>query len=160
MKRLLLDYLEGTIDSDMAQVCSQHLESCASCRDELEGIKAVISTAREIPAPEYPAEFWQRQYQKLQKDAHHWNRHRRFVWGVRFGLVFALFISFTLFAWRIFVPAPTDGLHHKAGIQIMPITLSNIPTERTIVMPDEDFTRIADFASQEDQIRILAELLY
>ena len=59
---MLIDYLEGELEPEMARRVEQHLESCPTCRAEYESlfkVKQVLAGAKESVVDQPPESFWQ-----------------------------------------------------------------------------------------------------
>ena len=58
MQSLLEDYLDGELSEATSLTVAAHLESCGSCRAELEASRRLGRTLRGYTAPEPPADYW------------------------------------------------------------------------------------------------------
>ena len=65
---LLIDYLEGELEPELARQVEQHLESCPSCRAEYESllkVKQALSKVKESVVDQPPESFWQENLQAV-----------------------------------------------------------------------------------------------
>lgn len=51
------DYLEGDLGTAERSAVDAHLAQCASCREELRGLRATVALLRSLPDPEPPADL-------------------------------------------------------------------------------------------------------
>jgi hypothetical protein len=59
IKKLLEDYLDGTLDADHADRVEAHLEGCVDCRDEVKALRALLAEAEKLPRSiEPPRDLW------------------------------------------------------------------------------------------------------
>lgn len=57
LRALLSSYLDGEVSEAEARDLERHLETCASCRGELEGLRATVGLLRQLPQLAVPRSF-------------------------------------------------------------------------------------------------------
>ncbi len=57
LRALLSSYLDGEVSEAEARDLERHLETCASCRSELEGLRATVGLLRQLPQLAVPRSF-------------------------------------------------------------------------------------------------------
>lgn len=57
LRERLSAYLDGELEARDAERLEAHLSECESCRDELEGLRAISASLRELPEAEAPRSF-------------------------------------------------------------------------------------------------------
>lgn len=65
---MLIDYLEGELEPELARRVEQHLESCPVCRAEYKSlleVKQVLAGAKESAVDQPPESFWQENLQAV-----------------------------------------------------------------------------------------------
>jgi hypothetical protein len=72
------DYLEGTLDRPMAVALQAHVDRCADCREELNGLQAVFGALSQVPEVEPPRDgAWQVMLRLRQERMTQWEAERR-----------------------------------------------------------------------------------
>lgn len=71
--RKLSDYQVGLLSSVERQALEQHLQGCASCRDELAALQRTVELLQPMPVADAPRETWQQVQARLtpRKQHHH-----------------------------------------------------------------------------------------
>ena len=70
---LLLTYSTGKLDSSAQSLLDTHLESCAACREFVQGQNALWTALDAWEAPEVSADFDRRLYRKIEERVSWWD---------------------------------------------------------------------------------------
>lgn len=83
----LNDYVDGLLSGGEAEVLERHMEGCAACRAEVEGVRGLLACVAELPREvSPPPEVWEAvRDETLDRPAGRWGA----LWGVRYGLAAA-----------------------------------------------------------------------
>ena len=108
----LTDLIDGRLDSEAAAEAERHLKQCATCRAELDALRATRSLIRRTETPGPRGSFWYRLDARLAEEG---GRRRR-RWLPR--LLIPTAIGAAVAAILIAVPAgsvslPVDGFVHE-----------------------------------------------
>lgn len=83
----LNDYVDGLLSGGEAEVLEHHLEGCAACRAEVEGVRSLLLHVAELPRDlSPPPEVWEAvREETLDRPHGRWGA----LWGMRYGLAAA-----------------------------------------------------------------------
>jgi anti-sigma factor RsiW len=113
-KDLLMGYLDGELDDEQTRRLEAHLQSCETCRKELEGFRKLVAIADEVVPQEPEDKMWEQYWSGL------YNRMERGVGWVLFGVAaIALLLYGAFAAIREFIQDPAVSLLLKIGVVAM-----------------------------------------
>jgi len=113
-KDLLMGYLDGELDEAQVRDLETHLQSCASCRKELEGFRKLIAISEDVVPREPEDKLWEQYWSGL------YNRLERGIGWMLFGMAAIALLLYGAFeAIRAFIEDPTVGVLLKVGVVAM-----------------------------------------
>ena len=89
----LNEYLDGTLPPESKREVELHIGECSACRRELEGLRALLADAAELPRSiQPPRDLWPDVAARLERASF----TRRSVWSVRYVLAAAAVLLITI----------------------------------------------------------------
>ena len=67
VKKLLIEYFDGTLDKHTKALVQKHLSACKDCSDELAGLKAYKNSLDSLETVTAPADFLEKVHERLEK---------------------------------------------------------------------------------------------
>jgi hypothetical protein len=104
VKKLLPDYLEGTLTDDEMSFVAQHLHECKDCPKELQSLQALLTQleARNVKAP--PEYYWTTLLPRIHQRIEERKKRRLPVWVPRFVFPMVGAALLVVIAIQVFSP--------------------------------------------------------
>ncbi|MCM8764975.1 MAG: zf-HC2 domain-containing protein [Candidatus Omnitrophica bacterium] len=157
IKKKIIEFVDGGL-SDVERIdIEKHLEECHRCRKEIESVKTIFSSAKQIKTPEYDEAFWNARYNIIFEKAQRINHQRSLVRRMKlgFGLIGIFLMIFASKAYyhkyRPPVPVNVPGISYYVPEEVL--------SEKTFPIPMNELKKIVDFLEPEEHMMILADYL-
>lgn len=87
---LLDDYVDGTLEPELAALVDSHQAECSSCRGEVEALRAVLAEAARLPRTiQPPRDLWPHIHARIDSSMERTGFGRRTLWSSRYPLAAA-----------------------------------------------------------------------
>jgi len=65
IREMLSSYIDGMTSEKENKIIKAHLENCSQCQSELEHLRALCATLKNLPTPELPERFREDLHKRL-----------------------------------------------------------------------------------------------
>lgn len=157
IKDKIIGFVDGSLSERDSKEILQHIKECEVCRRELESVKEIFVSAKDIQVPQYDESFWQLNFEKIFEKAQ--QRKHRIVFLRRLRISIALVSVFLmLFVSRFYFQKnkPIEFINVPEVAHIPDEVLS----EHFLPLPLDVAKNVLDILEPEDRIMLLAEYLH
>ncbi|MCM8788642.1 MAG: zf-HC2 domain-containing protein [Candidatus Omnitrophica bacterium] len=155
IKKKIIEFVDGGL-SDVERIdIEKHLEECHRCRKEIESVKTIFSSAKQIKTPEYDEAFWNARYNMTFEKAQRRNQRELLLRRMRLGfgllgIFLMIFISKAYFQKNRVIINVLDVAYYVPD---------EVLSEKTLPISVNDLKNVIDFLEPEEHMMILAEYL-
>lgn len=144
----LNDYVDGLLSGGEAEVLERHLEGCAACRAEVEGVRSLLLHVAELPREVLPPpEVWDAvREETLDRPHGRWGG----LWEMRYGLAAAAVLLVAL--------SSTVTVMMVGGRGSDPATVAVAPPPAPAASPEAEAALASFRAAEADYVRTAADL--
>lgn len=153
IRNKIIGFVDGSLSDIDTREILQHIKECEVCRKELESVKEIFASAKDIQVPQYDESFWQLNFENIFEKAQ--QRKHRVVFLRRLRISFALMSIFlVLLASKLYIQKnkPIEFINAYIPDEVL--------SEHFLPLPLDVAKNILDILEPEDRIMVLAEYLH